>query len=106
MARTHVQLIQDVLYEVFPYLDPDHYASREEVIRARQTLLRSAITCKDFTWPALNILWQSLPSDEPLLGLFSAYGIVERGSVMISGAGVSHLDVCYVSQLARDLVLA
>lgn len=78
MAHTQsISDVQDILYDVFPHLDPGHYASREEIARVRQTLFRSALTCKNFTRPALNILWKHIPSEEPLLSLLFLYNIVQ-----------------------------
>ena len=56
MASPHRRYVQDILYDVFPYLDPDHYVGIE-ASSARQALLASAITSRDFERPALDILW-------------------------------------------------
>ncbi|KAI0742979.1 hypothetical protein C8Q80DRAFT_946020 [Daedaleopsis nitida] len=94
MAYTQFILdVQDVLYDVFPYLDPEHYASRGEIARVRQTLFRSAITCKNFTRPALKILWKHIPSDEPLLLLLSLYDIVCAQKGTLSEAFVRCLTI-------------
>lgn len=73
-------LYQDVLYEIFPYLDPDQYTG-SGAREVRRILLASAMTCRNFLSPALDILWRSLPSDEPLLLLLCSLGIAELGSL-------------------------
>ena len=71
--------VQDILFDVFPYLDPDQ-SRGAEASQARRTLLASALTCRDFTQPALNILWKTLPSDAPLTALLLALNIVQAQS--------------------------
>ncbi|KAI1787419.1 hypothetical protein LXA43DRAFT_713507 [Ganoderma leucocontextum] len=68
--------VQDILYYIFPHLDPDQ-SSGEDIFRVRQTLIHSALTCRNFTRPALSALWRSLPSDKPLMSLLCTLGIAQ-----------------------------
>ena len=70
--------VQDILYLVFPYLDPERSIGEDQV-RVRQTLLRSAIACRTFARPALDTLWKCLPDDKPLVSLLCLYGIAKSG---------------------------
>ncbi|TFK79380.1 hypothetical protein K466DRAFT_606186 [Polyporus arcularius HHB13444] len=76
MANRSISDVQDILYEVVPYLNPEYYADREEIARAQKTLLHCALTCRNFARPALNVLWSCLLSDKPLLKLLCTLGIV------------------------------
>ncbi len=76
MANRSISDVQDILYEVVPYLNPEYYADREEIARAQKTLLHCALTCRNFARPALNVLWSCLLSEKPLLKLLCTLGIV------------------------------
>ena len=79
MTSQHRRYVQDILYDVFPYLDPDLYVD-VEASGARRALLASAITSRDFEGPALDILWRSLPSPRPLALLLCTLGIADDQS--------------------------
>ncbi|KAI0702803.1 hypothetical protein C8T65DRAFT_831089 [Cerioporus squamosus] len=87
MTHRSISDVQDILYKVVPYLNPEHYADQEEIARARKTLLHSALTCRNFTQPALNILWSSLPSEKPLLELLWTLGIILEVETEESASG-------------------
>ncbi len=87
MANRSITDVQDILYEVFLYLNPDHYTYQEEIARARKTLLHSALTCRNFARPALDVLWNCLPSEKPLLELLWTLGIVLEVETDISASG-------------------
>ena len=100
MAHQSLSDVQDILYEVFPYLDTEYYADQAEIARARKTLLHSALTCKNFAGPALDVLWSSLPNDQPLLELLRMLGIVHdvtteknsaSGPIFVSELRLKHL---------------
>lgn len=82
--------VQDILYYVFPHLDPSNFVG-VEASRARQTLVASATTCHDFLQPALNILWRSLPSDLPLASLLCSLNIASpRSSITHPQTGIAY----------------
>ena len=68
----------DILYDVFAYLDPSQQIGEESVYDCRRSLAVSARTCRQFTIPALSMLWKRLPDDQPLADLLCALGIVSR----------------------------
>ena len=81
--------IEDILFCIFSYLDPEacikppdvgptyhaHQPELQEAFRARVALFRLAISYRSFTGPALNILWRTLPGDRPLIILLCSLGI-------------------------------
>ncbi|KAH9923123.1 uncharacterized protein BXZ73DRAFT_79542 [Epithele typhae] len=67
------QLVDDVLPEIFAYLD-----SRDDV--SRRTLFALAISSRRFSRPALDVLWQALPSDRPLVVLLHLLGISQSST--------------------------
>ncbi|RPD63425.1 hypothetical protein L227DRAFT_651068 [Lentinus tigrinus ALCF2SS1-6] len=75
MANQSISDVHDIVLEIFSYFNPEHYDNQADIASARNTLLHSALTCKNWTRPALNILWSCLPSDQPLLQLLAALGI-------------------------------
>ncbi|KAI1787414.1 hypothetical protein LXA43DRAFT_713039 [Ganoderma leucocontextum] len=90
--------VQGVLfYIISPHLDPEQSSSEEDIFLFRQTLLRSALTCRNFTRPALTALWRWLPSDKPLISLLCTLGIaqdrvlLERGPPITTSYGLSAL---------------
>ena len=68
--------VQDILYHIFCYLDPER-STGEDTFRVRQTLIHSAISCKNFTDPALNALWRCLPNQKPLTSLLYTLDIAQ-----------------------------
>ena len=80
---------QDILYHIVQYLDPDR-SSAEDLARVRQTLLSTAISCRNFTRPALAALWRFLPSDKPLTDLLVTLGLAEY-SAFLDGSHPSPL---------------
>ena len=98
--------VQDILYAVFPHLNPDDYASVNEIVSVRRTLLQAALTCKTMTRPALSVLWRSLPSDRPLLALLSAYGIVREPSSEIDLEDGPFQDASYVSRPTKHYIFS
>ncbi|RPD77307.1 hypothetical protein L226DRAFT_533305 [Lentinus tigrinus ALCF2SS1-7] len=75
--RSICDILPDLIHDIVPYLNPEYCDTKEETVCARYVLLRCALTCKDFTTPALNVLWRSLPSDKPLVNLLSTLGVVQ-----------------------------
>ena len=82
MAAVHRGLsdVHDVLYIIFRYLDPalqetDNHVGIS-VQAARYTLANIAVSCKTFSDHALDVLWESLPSDAPLLRLLEILGLI------------------------------
>ncbi|KAH9923118.1 uncharacterized protein BXZ73DRAFT_103916 [Epithele typhae] len=67
------QLVDDVLPEIFTNLD-----SRDDV--SRKTLFALAISSRRFSRPALDVLWQALPSDRPLVVLLHLLGISQSST--------------------------
>lgn len=68
--------MQDILYCICSHLDPDR-SSEKDIVLVRQALIRSALAWRNFTQPALNTLWRSLPSGKPLIALLCTLGIAQ-----------------------------
>ncbi|KAH9914064.1 uncharacterized protein BXZ73DRAFT_106709 [Epithele typhae] len=87
--------IQDILYDVFPLLDPDDYGVEAQLIR--RTLLAAGLTCRNFMRPAITVLWRSLPGERPLVSLLLALGMAgprsEPSSIDIDGDQPSCLAI-------------
>ncbi|KAH9948642.1 hypothetical protein B0H21DRAFT_220340 [Amylocystis lapponica] len=64
----------DVLAEVFRYFDPYPDSSLKVDKRSRKTLAQSARVCKTFANPALDLLWKTLETFEPLLKVLNIHG--------------------------------
>ena len=73
-TRTLSDAPHDVLYIIFRYLEPAQshdtrgVASQSDV-PPTSWLLDIALSCKSLSIHALDVLWHTLPSDEPLLRL-------------------------------------
>lgn len=71
--------IQEILINIFGYIAPIRYS--EDGLIHRKSLLSAALTCRAFRSPALDILWQQMDSDIPLLRLLS---VVQVERVLVS----------------------
>ena len=77
--------VQDIIYHIVSYLDPGlPYTVGSKLVR--RALARLARTCRNFTRPALKMLWKRLPDDQPLADLLCILGIAQRHGDVGSGA--------------------
>lgn len=68
---------EDVIREVFTFLQLDDQKPFEHQGAGRKHLLSAALTCKSFLEPALEQLWRVLNSWHPLLSLLPSYTRVD-----------------------------
>lgn len=61
----------DIMWQIFRYFSPSAYMEGEELrlVGHRATLAKCARTSKSMSLPALDMLWQNLPSLYPLLAI-------------------------------------
>ena len=107
MASVHRGLsdVHDVLYIIFRYLDPGLQETDShggDSAQARWTLANIAISCKAFSDHALDVLWESLPSDAPLLRLLEILGLIHDDHESSLHSMQSAEYVCARSLLPRD----
>ena len=90
----------DIIYLIVSYLDPERPHLRYDpsnLKSARRSLARLARAHRNFTEPALKILWRRLPDDKPLADLLCALGIAERQCTSVSDSGLG-----IISELPRS----
>ena len=106
MAPHPIAEVQDVLYAIFSYLDPDLQAGgsdvdpelqSDETRSTRNTLALLARAHRLFTWPAVTVLWRSLPSDIPLKELANMH---EIGKLLSAHCEGCKAGCCLVSSNA------
>ena len=85
-ARSNISHFPDVIYYVVSHLDPWIPEGDLDVYPVRRALARLARTCRNFTRPALKMLWKRLPDDQPLADLLCILGIAQRHGDVGSGA--------------------
>ncbi|KAM5540945.1 hypothetical protein V8D89_005256 [Ganoderma adspersum] len=86
-ARSNIANFPDVIYYVVSHLDPWVPDGDLDVYTVRRALARSARTCRNFTRPALKMLWKHLPDDQPLADLLCTLGIARRHGAPNSAVG-------------------
>ena len=74
--------IHDVLYFIFQYLDPSalHPEDSYQADHLRSSLASAAVTCRALSELALDVLWKTLPCEEPLLQLLDNHGVTAEKS--------------------------
>ena len=72
----------DVLHLIFQYLlpPPPIVEGMKVELVSHRWLLDIAVSCKSLSGHALDVLWHTLPSDEPLLYLLDVLGITVLNS--------------------------
>ena len=68
----------DILYGIFACLDPADHSDYDALHETRRSLAFSARVCREFSAPALSVLWRQLPDDQPLADLLCALGIAAK----------------------------
>ena len=86
-ARSNISHFPDVIYYVVSHLDPWIPEGDLDVYTVRRALARLAGTCRNFTRPALKMLWKHLPDDQPLADLLCILGIAQRHGALNSEVG-------------------
>ncbi|KDR85821.1 hypothetical protein GALMADRAFT_150210, partial [Galerina marginata CBS 339.88] len=78
----------DLLETIFSFFEPESGLYSEKWAlspRTQQDLVNTALTCKAFVSPALNILWRSMDSIAPLFKILPTLVLV-RNDYTINGA--------------------
>jgi hypothetical protein len=66
--------IPELLTEIFEYLTtPDWSLWASRRVPGAQDLLRTALCCKTFSGPALDVLWEKMRSELPLFALLPGF---------------------------------
>ncbi|TFK73127.1 hypothetical protein BDN72DRAFT_835137 [Pluteus cervinus] len=100
--------LDDIVREIFASLYPrvvtlSHYRA---FVSTREHLLHTALTCRAFLEPALDILWRSMHSVYPLLNLLPPedFGL-QNGEYILSGIPLYHASDVWnrVSYYARRI---